>query len=103
MWISKLSGEKGIPEPDGRPSVGEGCGVNVFRVVGVRWFGGGALRDCEVDNGLLSADSKARTGYCMLYEFLEILGREPELSCGGIPGLGDSALGLISGGASPPR
>ena len=54
-------------------SSGEGCWLEEvgLRVGVVRWFcaWGAVFRGSEVESGLLSPDSKARTGYCRLYEF----------------------------------
>ena len=70
LWMSKLSGEKGVPPPPADP------GLKLWSVGG----GGWALRDLrdggvcpasrgsdwEVDSGLLSELAKARIGYWRL-------------------------------------
>ena len=99
LFASKLSGEKGTPLDGGRlVSMGDGWVEVGLRVVGVRLAPCG-LRGCDVDKGLLSADSADRTGNCRLYEL-----RACRTGCSGAGGgRGERARGLISGGASRPR
>jgi hypothetical protein len=59
---------------------------------------------CDVDSGLWSDDSNARTGNCMLYTFCRCLeedgGAELGAETGAGAGAGEMALGLKTGAPS---
>lgn len=83
LWIPKLSGEKGVEDP--LVSDIDGRGETDLRGMEL------ILLLPEVDRGLASDDSKARTGNCKLYV---LRGADAGCEAGGA---GDIALGLIKG------
>ena len=71
LCTSKLSGEKGVPAPSDMDGLGDtDFRSGGFRLTTVARTLSGCGAGCDVDRGLSEDDSKARTGNCMLYEFL---------------------------------